>query len=433
LRICVVGLGKIGLPLAVQYATKGHRVLGCDLSQEVVAAVNGGVAPHEEPHLAERLEAAVRQGRLVASSDTTAAVVDSEVVVVIVPVAVDECKRPLYTAMDSATSAIARGLQSGTLVIYETTLPVGDTRNRFGRLLESSGLQMGRDFHLAFSPERVYMGSIFEDLGRYPKIVGGIDEASTRAAADFYRAVLDGPVLTVRNAETAEFVKVAETTYRDVNIALANELARYADAGGMDFLEVQAAANTQPYSHLHRPGLGVGGHCIPVYPYFYIDRAPEPVLPVAARRLNDAMAVYGADLLHQALGSLTGRRVLVLGLSFRENVRELSFSSALLLIDALRARGARVFGHDPYFSAEEIRGLGVEPVDPGSAPALDAIAVQAYHDAYKALDFNAFPGCQVVLDGRNMLPPERFGPHGPRCIGIGRGHLPPTIGSASPS
>src|SRR5207247_4342198 len=171
-----------------------------------------------------------------------------------------------------------------SLVIFETTLPVGDTRDRFTpRLAEASGLHADEDFFVAFSPERLYSGAALRNLATYPKLVGGIGPASTARAAAFYDAVLDGEIVAMSSAEAAEFSKLADTPYRDVNIALANEFARYAQRAGVDVHEVIAAANSQPYSHIHQPGLGVGGHCIPVYPHFLLSRAPELALADLSR------------------------------------------------------------------------------------------------------------------------------------------------------
>ncbi|HYW87040.1 MAG TPA: NAD(P)-binding domain-containing protein, partial [Chloroflexota bacterium] len=234
-RICVVGLGKIGLALAAQYVSKGWPVFGADIDPDLVQLVARGDAPaNSEPGLPERVTAGTASGLLRATVDTTEAVAASNVVVVIVPLLADSHGQPDFRALDGATTAIAGGLQPGTLVIYETTLPLGTTRNRFGPLLERSGLRHGQNFLLAFSPERVYVGRTFEDLARYPKVVGGTSPSATRAAADFYSAVLDAQVMEMPDSETAEFVKLAETTYRDVNIGLANDLARFAQGRGLD-------------------------------------------------------------------------------------------------------------------------------------------------------------------------------------------------------
>jgi len=428
-RVCVVGLGKIGLPLAVQYASKGLTVTGCDIDERLVGDVNEGRCPIVgEEGLEERLAAVQAAGRLRATTDTAAAVASSEVVVIIVPVGVDEDHRPGLSALDAAAEAVARGLRPGALVVLESTVPVGTTRRRLGRALEEgSSLRAGADFCLAFSPERVYSGRVFRDLQTYAKVVGGIDEVSTQRAAAFYGRVLDAEVLPVRDAETAEFAKLAETTYRDVNIALANELALCADAYGIDVAEAIAAANSQPYSHIHQPGVGVGGHCIPVNPYLLMHGPVAEVsdssslrLAAASRQINDAMARYGVERLEAALGSLQGSTVLILGLSYRPNVKEAAHSSALLLAAELRGRGARALVHDPLFSPAEIASLGLEPAGELPPPRIDAIIVQALHDAYRDLDLGSFAGCRALLDGRNALERQRVEAAGMKYLGIGR-------------
>jgi nucleotide sugar dehydrogenase len=405
-RVAVVGLGKIGLPVAAQLAGKGHVVIGADVDAAAVASVTAGTSHVDEPGLAEAVAAAVRNRRLTATTDTAQATRSSEVVIVIVPVVVDREKKPDYKMLDAALRAVGKGLEKDALVLIETTLPVGATRNHVAPILErESGLICGKDFYLAFSPERLYSGRIFQDLARYPKIVGGVDEESTRRAVAFYQASLDAEVRGVSNAETAEFAKLAETTYRDVNIALANQLALYGGARGADTKEAFVAANTQPFSHLHRPGIGVGGHCIPVYPHFLLNdsRTGELELVRVAREVNDGMAARCLGWLDDAMGGLGGARVLVLGLSYREDVKELSFSTALAVIELLHRAGAVVLAHDPHFTAEEIAGLGVEVVVLDKPVAVDAVIVQAFHREYRELDWARLTGLRAVLDGRGTL------------------------------
>ena len=410
--VVVVGLGKIGLPLAAQFAGKGMTVIGCDVLPAVVETVNAGHSHiDEEPGLEEKIAAAVRAGRLRATLDTTAAVKAAGTVVLIVPLLVDVRHDIDFRLLDSAVQAIGRGLRAGMLVICETTLPVGTTRTRIGPALEeASGLRSGEDFHLAFSPERLYAGRIFEDLARYPKIVGGVTESSTQRAVAFYRRVLDAEVQAVENAETAEFTKLAETTYRDVNIALANELAVYGAQRRVNVRQAFKAANTQPYSLLHRPSIGVGGHCIPVYPHFLLADATkeELALPRISRATNDAMADRSLDSLAAALRGLEGRRVLVLGASYREDVKELAFSTAIPLVEGLHRRGAVALVHDPLFEPRELAALEAVIADlDGDAPLqIDAVIVQAFHRQYRRLDWTRFRGLKVVFDGRGSLDPE---------------------------
>jgi nucleotide sugar dehydrogenase len=422
--VAVVGLGKIGLPLAAQYASKGMHVIGCDVSNEVVDSVNAGVAHvQEEPGLAEAVATSVRERRLRATLDTEAAAKDSAVIVVIVPLMVAPDRTTDYRSIDAATSAIGRGLQRGSLVVYETTLPVGTTRGRLGPMLErESGLEAGADFHLAFSPERLYAGRIFADLRKYPKIVGGIDKASTDAAVAFYRSVLDAEVWPVENCETAEFAKLAETTYRDVNIALANQLALYGGSREVNVTEAFRAANSQPYSHIHRPSLGVGGHCIPVYPHFLLGDATNGELSLVrdGRSINDRMAEVGIRQLDKALGGLEGRRVLVLGAAYRENVKELAFSTVFPVVDLLQRAGAHVLLHDPLYRPEELAALEAEVVDDlDTARDVEAVVVQAWHKQFEDLDWTRFKGLKAVLDGRGTLDEAEVRRAGAAYIAIG--------------
>jgi len=420
-RVAVVGLGKIGLPLAGLFARKGARVAGCDVDPEVVAAVNRGESPvGGEPGLDEAVRAARDAGNLVATTDTAAAVAESDVVVVVVRVGIDASGRANFRQLDAAAAAIGHGLRRGSLVLLETTVPVGTTRNHFGRRLRgTSGLKEG-DFRLAYSPERVSSGSVFRDLATYPKLVGGVDAASNEAARGFYRAMVDSDVLVLPDAETAEFAKLAESVYRDVNIALANELARAAEQLGVDYAVAAAAGNSQPFSHLHAPGLGVGGHCIPVYPYFLTQSVDSPLVALG-REINDSMAEYGVERLAQAIeGGLSGRTALVLGLAYRGGVKEAELSSALLVAEALRRRNARVLVHDPLFTAAEVRSLGLEPATVPPAGEVEAVVLQAGHPEYAGLDFRSFRGCKAVLDGRRFFDASAVEALGLRYVAIGK-------------
>ncbi len=428
MKIAVVALGKIGLPLAVQFAKKGHHVIGCDVNPKTVELVNAGTEPFPgEAHLDTYMKEVVASGHLTATTDTTSAVASSEAVVIVVPLFVDNDGVPDFGWMDEATEKIAAGLKPGTLVSYETTLPVGTTRNRFAKALEKgSGLVAGKDFHLVFSPERVLTGRVFADLRKYPKLVGGINETSTAAGVKFYEAVLDfddRPDLTQKNgvwdlgtSEASEMAKLAETTYRDVNIALANQFAIFAEGANIDIAKVIAASNSQPYSHIHQPGIAVGGHCIPIYPRFYLWNDPQATVVRAAREANAAMPAHAVSLLSSALGSLQGKKVLVLGISYRGGVKESAFSGIFGTVTALKAQGADVVVHDPMYTDEESTRLGFVPFTLGSGN-VDAVILQADHAEYKALTAKDFPGVQAIVDGRRAFNPSNFAGVDFRVIG----------------
>ncbi len=421
MNITVVGLGKIGLPLAVQFARSGMQVFGADVNQAVVDLVNAGTEPFPgEAHLGDHLADVVSAGRLEATADTSAAVARSEVVVVVVPLFVDEEARPDFGWMDSATDAIAAGLrpENDTLVIYETTLPVGTTRTRWKpRLEEASGLVEGRDFHLVFSPERVLTGRVFADLRKYPKLLGGLGPKGTQKAIAFYQEALQfderpdlargNGVWDLGSAEAAEMAKLAETTYRDVNIGLANQFGVFAAKNGIDVYQVIEASNSQPYSHIHRPGIAVGGHCIPVYPRLYLWNDPDATVVRAAREHNAGMPAYTVGLaVGAAGGDLTGQRVAVLGASYRGAVKETAFSGVFGTVAALRDAGAEVFVHDPMYTAAELATYGWTAYDLGTP--VDVVIVQADHAEYAGLTAADVPGVKVVVDGRRILDRDKF-------------------------
>ena len=429
MRICVVALGKIGLPLAVQFASKGHTVIGADVNEATVDLVSQGVAPFPgETDLAEKLSEAVTAGLLSATTDTRAAVAQCEAVVLVVPLFVDEDGRPDFGWIDAATRDVAAGLRPGTLVSYETTLPVGTTRNRWAPMLEEgSGLVAGRDFSLVFSPERVLTGRVFADLRRYPKLVGGIDATSAEHATTFYEAVLDfderddlprpNGVWDLGSAEASEFAKLAETTYRDVNIGLANQFARFADSVDVDVIKVIEACNSQPYSHIHQPGVAVGGHCIPVYPRLYLWNDPAATVVLAAREANLGMPEYAVDLLAAAYGDLDGAAVLILGAAYRGGVKETAFSGVFALVRVLEKRGATAYVSDPLYSPEELEALRL-PAHRGEP--VTAAVVQADHAEYRSLSPADLPGVTALVDGRRVTDAEAWsGVPGVRRVVIG--------------
>jgi nucleotide sugar dehydrogenase len=420
MRAVVVALGKIGLPIAVQIALAGHQVTGCDIDPRVVESVNRGEEPFPgEAGLAGALAEVVAAGGLRATTDTTVAVAaGAELVIAVPPLVVDAEARPDYGALDAVVAAIGRGILPGTVVSVETTLPVGTTRGRVApALAQLSGLRSEADFFTVHSPERVYSGRIFADLRTYPKLVGGLSEAGERRAIELYAAFLDAEIRPMGGAEAAELTKLAETTYRDVNIALANEFARYADAAGIDFERVREAANSQPFSHIHRPGVAVGGHCIPVYPRFYLAGDPAARLAAAAREVNLSMPGYAVDQLAQQLGGeLAGARVLILGVTYRGDVKETAFSGAFDLRREFESRGARPLASDPLHTGDELAALGFVPWD--GAP-VDAAIVQADHTSYAQLSPADLPGVRAVLDGRGVLDPAVFAAAGVPLLRIG--------------
>jgi nucleotide sugar dehydrogenase len=428
MNVTVVGAGKMGLPLACQLAHGGAQVTACDIRQDVVAAINAGASPIDEPGIAPMLERLVHAGRLRASADTRAATAASDVIIVIVPVLLTPERDADTSTIEAVSRQVAAGLHAGAMVVYETTLPVGTTR-RFAAILESSGLKAGMDFDLAFSPERVKSQLVLDHLTKNPKVVGGLTPQAAERAAAFYRQYLGAPVMNVGTLEAAEFVKLAGMVYRDVNIALANELARYAELAGIDYYSILGAANTDGEAALLLPGIGVGGHCTPVYPFFLIrdsERRGQPAeLCALGRRINDDQAAYSLDRLERLWRPLRGSQALILGLGFRPQVKEHIYSPAFLLRGELEKRGARVSLHDPLYTHDEIRAHGFTPasLDNEAAATLPEIFVlNTAHDVYRTLDFPALArrGVQAVIDGRAFWDPASVRAAGLFYLAVGR-------------
>lgn len=412
MKIAVVALGKIGLPLAVQFASKGHQVIGVDVNEKVVDLVSNALEPFPGEHDLQRmLEQLVPSGNLKATTDYAEAIPGADAVVVVVPLFVDKDAKPDFAWMDAATRSIGENLTAGTLIAYETTLPVGTTRNRWKPMLEDiSGLKESKDFHLVFSPERVLTGRVFADLRKYPKLVGGLSVEGSQRAIDFYNSVLDfdqrpdlareNGVWDLGSTEAAELAKLAETTYRDVNIGLANQFAKYSDKLGIDVYKVIEASNSQPFSHIHQPGIAVGGHCIPVYPRLYLWNDPEATIVSSARAANAQMPEYAVEILESAFGNLERSRVVVLGAAYRGGVKETAFSGVFATVDALKIRGAEVLVHDPLYTDEELSNLGFNPYHLGQD--IDAAIIQADHLEYKNLSPSDLPGLRAIVDGRRI-------------------------------
>jgi nucleotide sugar dehydrogenase len=427
-NVSVVGVGKMGLPIAAWIASRGATVWACDKNPAIVAAIQAGQPGVDEPGVPELLTEALASGRLRATSDTPQAVADSQVVIVIVPALLTPARQADLRNVESASKDIARGLQPGTLVVYETTLPVGTTRGRLIPILAASGLEPGADLLVAYSPERVKSRLLLRHLTETPKIVSGFDTRSAQTAASFYGTFLGARVIDVGPLEAAEFLKLAGMVYRDVNVAIANQLGAYAEAVGLDAQAIFTAANDDAETALLEPGIGVGGHCTPVYPYFLLadaeHRKVDLSLAGAAREVNDFQASRAVARLDAALGGLNGRKVAILGLGFRPGVKEHIFSPAFLVDASLRCRGAETRLYDPLYTGSELAGHGFTSWRPDQLRdwAPDALALVTGHRTFADLDLECLrlAGLRAVLDGRRFWEPDAVLAQGIGYVGVGR-------------
>jgi len=419
--VAVFGLGKMGLPLAVLFADNGAKVIGADISSAVADGINNGLNHiKEEPGLSELVEKNVKAGRLRATTDLAAAAKESDVKIILVPTLIKNHK-PDLTPVYAVAESISKGLSPGDIVITECTMPPGSTEELIP-LLEKSGLTAGKDFGVGHCPERTMTGTAIADIkGKYPKIVGAIDEETKSALVGIYSVINSKGVIPVSGIRAAELVKVFEGVYRDVNIGLANELTVVCEKCNVPYMEIQKAANTQPFCHLHTPG-GVGGHCIPYYPYFIMDE--DTVITMTARHVNEHMPNRiinkAKDALKEKGKTLKTANVLVLGIAFRGGVKETIKSTALEVIAKLKKEAHAVYAYDPLYTKEETERFGVSYLS--GYKDIDCVILMADHGEFSSYDWKIIASSvrtKVLVDAKQVIDPKTAKDAGFAYRGVG--------------
>lgn len=422
-KICVVGLGYVGLPLSLLAAEKGNEVSGFDIEVNIVERLRHGRCTIQNKEIEQKLE---QQYQKINFNDDPAIIADAEVVIVCVPTPVDNKHQPNLEPLRSACSSIAAQMKPGQLIIVESTIFPGTMEEIVLPILNKSGLTIGKDFWLAHCPERIDPGNTQHHLYNIPRVVGGITSGCTEKAAAFYRSLIDAPILSLKTIKAAETCKVVENTFRDVNIALVNELACSFDMMDIDILEVLKGAATKPFAFLlHYPGCGVGGHCIPVDPYYLIAKSQEKGFALKflsmAREINNGMPAYTVEKLCAALEK-EGKKVsqcsiAVLGAAYKANVDDVRESPALKIIELLQKQAANVDVYDPYASSFST----VSSLD-AAIKNKDAIIIATNHDEFLTLNAQVLrrANIKIVIDGRNCLDKEELLAAGIVYKGIGR-------------
>ena len=380
--ICVIGMGYIGLPTASVFASNGFQVTGMDINSDITTNLNAGKLHIFEPGLRGVFMDALACGRLRISNEVSPA----DAFIIAVPTPFYEDKRADLRAVISATESIVPHLKPGNLVILESTSPPRTTIDIVAPILEKSGLTVGEDILLAYSPERVLPGHILRELVDNPRVIGGVDRASAEAGRDLYQNFVKGDII-LTDATTAEMVKLMENTSRDINIAIANEFSRLAENFGVDIWEAIGIANRHPRVEILQPGVGVGGHCISVDPWFLVEAAPDSAqLIKMARQINDEQPAFVAQLIKKAAGGLKGKKVAFLGLAFKPDVDDLRESPAVALVKHLQDAGGTVIAYEPYRTNASLPGIN--QVDSMEASLIDAdlIVLAVAHSQFKDLD-----------------------------------------------
>ncbi|NLN70748.1 MAG: nucleotide sugar dehydrogenase [Chloroflexi bacterium] len=419
--VCVIGMGYIGLPTASMFASKGIQVTGVDTNARVITALQAGKAHIAEPGLQEHLLNALHSGRLAVSTE----VVSAEAFIIAVPTPFYDDKQADLRAVVAASQSIVPHLRRGNLVILESTSPPRTTVDIVAPILEKSGLKVGADFLLAYSPERVLPGRILQELVENPRVIGGVDPASAEAGRDLYQTFVQGEII-LTDATTAEMVKLMENTFRDINIAVANEFSRLADAFNVDIWEAISIANRHPRVNILRPGVGVGGHCIDVDPWFLVEAAPESArLIKAARGINDSQPAFVAKHIQSIARGLEGKTIAFLGLAFKPDVDDVRESPAVALARHLVSAGARVLAYEPLKPGANLQDIEqVEHLEEALAEA-HLVVLGVAHGAFKALnpaEMRLKTKAEWVYDAVNAWDKHAWEAAGFQFYGLARKH-----------
>jgi nucleotide sugar dehydrogenase len=416
-RIAVIGLGYVGLPTAVNFAENGFSVIGVNRTQSKVDLINSGGCYLTDLNLDERVKRLVEQGKFTATIDTEQATRESDVIIITVPTPVTSDKRPDLSFVTSAGRAIAHGLGHEKLVVLESTVYPGVVDEVLKPVLEESGLKAGIDFGLAYCPERYNPGDVDHSIKDVIRIVGGITPEWAEATAQLYVSNAKD-VVTVKDIKTAEAAKVIENIQRDLNIALMNELALIFERMEIDIQDVIKAASTKWNFNVYYPGAGVGGHCLPVDPYYLVQKAAQlgyhSQVITAGRAINDYMPLHVFQLIVDALNEkgrpVNHSKIVVLGLSYKENVGDYRESPTAVVIEQLKKMGALVHLVDPYIEAGVLRQYATpEATAYGALADADALVLMTAHQDFRGLDLNRIKAdmrTAIIVDGRRCFDPE---------------------------
>ena len=375
-------MGYIGLPTASMFANKGIHVTGMDINPTIINGLQEGKLHFFEPGLCESFQGVLNSGYL----EISLSVVPADAFIIAVPTPFYEDKRADLRAVVSAAESIVPHLSQGNLVILESTSPPRTTIDIVKPILEKSGLKAGEDFLLAYSPERVLPGHIMDELVNNSRVIGGVNRASAEAGRDLYQTFVKGDIF-LTDATTAEMVKLMENTSRDINIAIANEFSRLAQAFDVDIWEAIGIANLHPRVEILRPGVGVGGHCISVDPWFLVEADPEDAqLIKKARQVNDKQPEFIAGLIQKVAGGLEGKTIALLGLAFKPNVDDLRESPAVDLAHHLIKAGARLIAYEPFRLNANLPGIVQVKCLEAALVDANVIVLAVGHDQFKALD-----------------------------------------------
>lgn len=423
-NIAILGLGYVGFPLAVLCAENNYDVIGVDKNQKVIENLKNGKIPLEDEQLSTRYNLSKDNFELITDlkhSDT-----EPDIFVICVPTPVDENHLPILDYIENASESVSRRLKRGNLVILESTVHPGTTEEIVLPILEKSGLSAYKDFSLAYCPERIDPGNKKWSLKNIPRVLGATTEEGKEQANDFYKSVLESEVKILKSPREAEATKIMENAFRDINIAFVNEMAKSFDKAGIDVSEVIKGASTKPFAFMaHYPGCGVGGHCIPVDPYYLIESAKSNGFShrflSLAREINESMPEYTVELLADELNkqqkATSGSRIGLYGLTYKADVEDTRESPSFHILKKLEEKGAKLEIYDPFYREKNTK----EDIDEFLKD-IDYLVIATDHTEIKTLPIEKFKknNIKIIIDGKNCLEKKDILNHDISYKGIGR-------------
>jgi len=417
MRICIIGMGYIGLPTAAIFASKGHQVVGTDVNTELLEFIREKGAPPEEPGLSDIVLSALSNGSLTLMNSPQ----NADILILCLPTPITHEKKPDLSFVEKGMNSLLPILKKGDMIILESTVPPGTTAGLISNMVRKKGFDPVEDVDLVFAPERVIPGNILKEIQNLDRVMGGLTERASERARELYSCFVNGQIY-LTDATTAEFVKLVENSYRDVNIAFANELAKFSPELGIDIWEAIDIANKHPRVNIHTPGPGVGGHCIAVDPYFIIDKVGKEKAQFLslARSVNTSMPEEVVSILQKKLENLEGKKVSILGVAYKGNVGDSRESPSLDIIRLLDEKGTEIKVHDPFVENTTLNLMDLEEVVSDS----EAVIITTNHDIFKNIEPDSIAQLvsqKFIFDTKNIIDRKKWVNAGWEVLILGSG------------
>ena len=415
LKVCIVGIGRIGLPTALSFAQAGLQTIGADINEKLVDSINAGNFPlKDEPGYEDIFNSVRKNGNFSATTDINEAISKSNLILLSLPTPMDENNIPIYLALESVGKQLSQTLQSNSLVVVESTIEPGFIENVMIKRIEGdSGLHVGKNFTIGVCPENANPGEILHDFTSLPRLVGGIDEQTTKIIALIYDFVFSVELVTMPDCKTANAVKLTTNVFRDINIAFVNELSLMFEKLGIDTLKVLDAAKRKYNFQIHYPGAGVGGPCLPINSYQFLNTAKrigsELNIVKYGRAINEKMPDHVINLtldgFKKCNKSIKDSTLLILGVSYKPDVKDIQLSPAEIIINKLKALGAKIRIYDPYYKDNQVFGINVEHDIQDVLSEVDASIIVTAHKEFQEINPKIFTKMKtpILIDSRGII------------------------------